>query len=86
VDSAVLVLFSANRAAFRCVAFGLEANSDTVLFSKFMDALTDLLERPEVMQLLVAHFAVVRVVSDMLQVAYNKICDSMRFQVVVEVS
>jgi hypothetical protein len=42
-----------------------------VLFSEFLDALADLHERPEVMQLLVTNFAVVRVVSNMLQVAYE---------------
>ena len=37
--------------------------------------LTDLRERPEVMQLLVAHFAVIVVVTYMLQVAYDQMCD-----------
>jgi hypothetical protein len=41
--------------------------------------LANLRERPEVMQFLVANFAMVRVVSDMLQVAYEKVCDAMRF-------
>jgi hypothetical protein len=44
-----------------------------------MDALADLSERPEVMQFLVADFAMVRVVADMFQVAYDEICDFMRF-------
>jgi hypothetical protein len=38
------------------------------------------------MQLLVANFAMVRVVSNMLQVAYDEFGDSMRFQAVEQVS
>jgi len=45
----------------------------------FTDAFTNLSERPEVMELLVAHFAVVRVVADMLPVAYDEVCDFVSF-------
>jgi hypothetical protein len=75
MEPAILVLFSANRAAFRCVAFRLEAHFDTVLFSEFMDTSADLSERPEVMQLLVPDFAMVRFVAYVFQVAYDEFCD-----------
>jgi hypothetical protein len=64
---------------FRCATFRLESYADAVFFSKFTDALADLSERPEVVKLLVADFAVVRVVSDMFQVAYDEVCDSVSF-------
>jgi hypothetical protein len=60
---------------FRCATLRLEPYADAVFFSEFTDSLANLHERPEVMQLLVANFAVVRVVSDMLQVAYDEVCD-----------
>jgi hypothetical protein len=53
--AAVLVPFSAWRAMFRCATFRLESYADAVFFSEFTDALADLHERPEVMELQVAH-------------------------------
>ena len=64
---------------FRCATFRLESYADVVFFSEFTDSLADLHERPEIMQLLVAHFAMVRVIADMLQVAYDEVCDSVSF-------
>jgi hypothetical protein len=45
-----------------------------------LDALAYLHERPEIMQLLVADFAVVRVVADVFQVAYNEISHLLCFK------
>jgi hypothetical protein len=69
MDSTVHMSSTAHGAALRCPALGLEANPDAILFSEFTDALADLHERPEVMRFLVAHTAVIGVVTDMLQVA-----------------
>jgi len=63
----------------RCATFRFESYADAVFFSKFTDAFTNLSERPEVMELLVTHFAVLRVVADMLQVAHDEVCDFVSF-------
>ena len=48
--------------------------------------MTYLREGPEVMQLLVANFAMVRVVANVFQVAYDEVCDFVCFQAFIEVS